>query len=82
MGTGAGFGGVDLQEEDEDADKVGHVAGEAESVHGGGLRRRRRRSENKGGSFFLSPVGEEGKSNGLGLGIGGGNVAGKLGDGG
>lgn len=59
---------------------MGHVAGEAESVHGWGLRRRRRRSEKKGGSFFFSPVGEEGKRSGLGFRIGGGNVAGKLGD--
>lgn len=36
---GARFGGVDLEEEDDDTDEVGHVAGESEDVHG--CRRRR-----------------------------------------
>ena len=35
--TGAGLDGVDLEQEDEDADEVRHVAGEPEGVHLAGL---------------------------------------------
>lgn len=41
LGTGAGFGGVDLEEENEDAEEMGHVAGESEDVHGDGVRFRK-----------------------------------------
>lgn len=36
--TGAGLDGVDLEQEDEDAHEVRHVAGEPEGVHLAGLR--------------------------------------------
>jgi hypothetical protein len=32
--TWAWFGGVDFEEEDDNAEKMSHVAGESEDVHG------------------------------------------------
>ena len=32
--TWAWFGGVDFEEEDENAEKMGHITGEPEDVHG------------------------------------------------